>query len=68
MDVRGGHRDRERDPLPVDEEVVLGARFAFVRRVRADRASPFFAAKLLLSRAARVQSICSAAARRSSIS
>ncbi len=67
VDVRRRHRDGERDPLPVDEEVVLRARLALVGRVRADVRAPPFAGRLLLSRAARLQSIWSAAARRSSI-
>ena len=68
VDVGRGQRDRERDAFAVNQEVVLAARLALVGRVRADRGSPFFAAKLRLSRLARVQSIRSAAARRSSMS
>jgi hypothetical protein len=67
VDVRRRQRDRERDALPVDEDVVLRSRLALVGRVRADDASPFFAAKLLESRAARVQSMRPAAAKRSSM-
>jgi hypothetical protein len=55
--IRGGHPGRERDALPVDEEVVLAPRLPLVGRVRADVAPPFFADKLRLSRLARVQSI-----------
>jgi hypothetical protein len=66
--VGRGHRDRERDALPVDQEVVLATRLALVGRVRSDGGSPLFAAKLRLSRLARVQSIRAAAARRSSMS
>jgi len=65
--VGGGQRDGERDPLPVGKDVVLRARLPFVRRVPADGRAPPFAGRLLLSRAARLQSIWSAAASRSSM-
>jgi hypothetical protein len=42
VDVGRGHRNRERDALPVDEEVVLTARLALVGRVRADGGSPWY--------------------------
>lgn len=67
VQVRGSHLDGERYPLAVDHKMLLRARLALVRGVPADLAPPFFAAKLLESRAARVQSIWSAAANRSSM-
>jgi hypothetical protein len=67
MQIGGGHRDRERDDWLVHDEVVLAPGLALVGRMCSDGGSPFFATKLRLSRLARVQSILSAAAKRSSM-
>jgi hypothetical protein len=56
MYVRGGHRDRERDAVPVRNKMVLRARFAFIRRIRAGSPPPFFAGRLRESTTARLQS------------
>ncbi len=62
--IRGGQPRRERDAAASHEEVPLGARPAAVRRVRADRVAPLFAATLALSALARDQSRCWASSRR----
>jgi hypothetical protein len=67
MDIRRGYRDGERDALAVGEEVVLRAGLPLVGRVAPDIGAPLFAGRLRLSTAPRLQSIRSAAARRSSI-
>jgi hypothetical protein len=41
--VAARERPGERDPAPVDQEVVLGARSGSVNRARARRGAPFFA-------------------------
>ena len=56
----------ERRALPVDHEMALRARFAAIRWVRPGLAAPFFAGRLALSSAARLQSMRSALPRRSS--
>lgn len=60
VDVRRRELDRERDALAVDHKMALRARFAAIRRIRPGFAAPFFAGTLLVSSAARVQSILSA--------
>lgn len=71
VQVGRGHLDGERDPVPVANKMLLGrplaARSALGCGVPADLAPLFFATKLLESRAARIQSIWSATANRSSI-
>jgi hypothetical protein len=59
VDVGGGQRRRERDALPVDDQAVLRAALAPVRRVRAGRLAPFFARTLVLSMLARSRSMAS---------
>ena len=56
----------QRRAAGVRDEVTLGARLATIRRVGADLRAPLLAPMLALSRAARDQSIASAACRRSS--
>jgi hypothetical protein len=53
-----GRRDffRERDALPLDQDVVLRARLAAIRRIRPGRGAPFLARTLRLSWLARDQS------------
>ena len=53
--VGAAQRDAERRAMGVRDEMALRARPAAIRRVRADLGTPFFAARLALSRAARVQ-------------
>src|SRR3954471_24741068 len=55
--VRGGEQDRQRDALPVHDEVALGARLAAVGRVRPVAAPPALAGTLALSSEHRLQSI-----------
>ena len=50
---------------PVDHKVALRARFAAIRRVRACLGTPLLAGTDALSRQARLQSSCSASAKRS---
>jgi hypothetical protein len=60
VDVGRREPDRERDALAVDHQMALAARFAAIRRVRANllvRPSPPLAGTLEASRLARVQSI-----------
>jgi site-specific DNA recombinase len=52
--------ERERDPLPVDQQMLLAARLAAIRRIRAGNFAPLFAGTSRLSRQARDQSIWSA--------
>jgi hypothetical protein len=69
VDVGCGEPDCQRDALPVDHNMALRARFAAIRRVRADllvRPAPPLAGTLEPSRLARDQSIWSASPRRSS--
>src|SRR5437870_1153359 len=69
MDVGRREPDRERDALPVDQDVALRARFAAIGRVGPDRlvrTAPLFAGTLEASRLARDQSIASAPPNRSS--
>jgi len=56
----------QRRALPVDQDVLLRARLAPIGRVRPGFGPPFFARRLPESRLARLQSIRSAAPRRSS--
>ncbi len=58
-------RHAERRAIPVDHKMALRARFAAIRRVRADLRSPLLAATLALSSEQRLQSRCSASASRS---
>jgi site-specific DNA recombinase len=64
--LRPAQPGREWDALAVDRDVVLGARFAPVRRVFPRRGAPFFAGTLALSTLTRDQSIASAPASRAS--
>ena len=66
VDVGGGHLAREGNPGPVDHNMLLRARFALIRRVGSGLRAPLFAARLRESTAARLQSMRSAAANRSS--
>ncbi len=64
VDVGRREPHRERDASGVDHQVALAARFAAIRRIRADRGAPPLAATLALSSAARDQSSWSAACKR----
>jgi hypothetical protein len=64
--VGPGDRDVERQPVGVDEQVVLGAALGPVGGVRAGQRTPLFARTLTESRAARDQSSCPVSPRRSS--
>ena len=55
--VRRREVDGERDAVAIDDQMLLGAEFSPVRRVRARRFAPPFARTLEASRLARVQSI-----------
>ena len=66
MPVGAAQRDAERRAAGVRDEVAFRAGPAAIGRVRADFGAPFFAAKLALSRAARLQSSCPASFSRSS--
>lgn len=44
MHVRRRQEDRERNPLGVDHKMALAPRSALIRRVRADKVAPLFAA------------------------
>lgn len=57
VNVRRAQRDAERDPVAIDHDVVLRARFSAVRRVRARFGAPPFAGTLEPSSEARSQSI-----------
>lgn len=60
VDIRRRQLGRERDPIPIYNEVVFAARFSAVGRIWTRLWSPFFAGTLALSREARLQSIWSA--------
>src|SRR5687767_3237974 len=64
--VAARDREGERDPAPVDEEVVLGAGTASVHRARARLGAPFFACTWLESAIALNHSSSPAARRRAS--
>ena len=66
--VHIGRREgyRERDACSVDHKMALRARFAAIRRIRADRFAPLLAGTLAESSEARDQSSFSASARRCS--
>lgn len=64
--VGAGQADGERRAPPVDHKLAFRARFAAIRRVGPGCGAPLFAGMLALSRQARLQSIWSAAPRRSS--
>jgi hypothetical protein len=64
--VRGAQAEREREAAPVDQQMLLAARLAAIRRIRAGNFAPLFAGTSRLSRHARDQSIWSAIPRRSS--
>ena len=64
--VGAAERQAKRRTTGVRDKVALGARLAAIRRVRSDFRAPLLAAMLALSSAARRQSICPAACRRSS--
>ena len=69
VDVCGREPDGERCSGPVDHQMALRARFAAIRRIRADlfgRTAPPLAGTDALSMLARLQSIWSASPRRSS--
>ena len=63
--VRGRELDHERDALGLGQQMVLRARLAAIRRIRAGVRSPFFAGTLLESSAARDESSWSASLNRS---
>ncbi len=64
--VGPGQPRRERESAALDQEVPFGARFAAIRRVRADRIAPFLAAMRALFTHARDQSSLPASSNRSS--
>src|SRR5204862_4522494 len=66
--VGGGVPGAQRDAMAIDQEVVLRAGLRPVGRIRPGCGPPFFARRLPESRLARLQSIRSAAPRRSSSS
>src|SRR6185437_16146715 len=66
VDVGGAHAAGERDPVGVRNNMLLRARFAFIRRILAGAPAPLVAATLREAPTARFQSIWSPAARRSS--
>ncbi len=66
MLVGGAGQHADRSAPRIDADVPFAARFATIGRVRARLGTPLFAATLALSRAARLQSSCPAACRRSS--
>ncbi len=59
MNVSGGERGRERNTLPIDNQVVLRATLTPVGRIRARSLAPFFARTLVLSILARSRSMAS---------
>ncbi len=63
--VGAAQRDAERRALGVGDEVALRAGPAPIRRIGPDLGTPFFAARLALSRAARLQSSAPASFRHS---
>ncbi len=66
VDVGRRHRTGERDALGIRNNMLLRARVAFLRRVLPGRTAPLWAGRLRESTTARLQAICSAAAKRSS--
>jgi hypothetical protein len=58
--VGGREVDRERDAIPVDDEVVFGAGLTAVNRVGAGLLTPLFARTLKLSTLARDQAMLAA--------
>jgi hypothetical protein len=64
--VSGAEAQGEGDAAPVDQQQLLRARLAAIRRIRAGNWAPLFAGTSRLSRHARDQSIWSASPRRSS--
>lgn len=66
VSVGPGQPRREWGATTIDHEVPFRTGFAAIRRTRADRIAPFFAAMLALSRHARDQSILPAPSKRSS--
>jgi hypothetical protein len=62
----GREQDREREALPVDHHMALAARFAAIRRMRPGFVAPLLAGAKALSTLARLQSLWSAAPKRSS--
>jgi len=58
--VGAAQRNAERRAAGIRDQVAFRARPAAIRRVRADLGTPFFADRLALSRAARLQSSCRA--------
>ena len=63
--VGRGEQHRERDTLPVDDNVALAARFAAIRRIRPGFLAPLLAGAKALSTLARLQSMVSASPKRS---
>ena len=63
--IRRRQPHRERDAVALDHKVALAARFAAIRRIGAGFLAPLFAGTLALSALARLQSIWSAAPKRS---
>ena len=63
--VGRGEEDGEREALPVDHNMALAARFAAIRRIRSGLLAPPLAGAKALSTLARLQSILSAAPKRS---
>jgi hypothetical protein len=66
--VGPAQRHAERGATGISDEMALRAGPAAIRRVRSNLGTPFFAARLALSRAARRQSSCPASCSRSSSS
>ncbi len=64
--VRPGHERCQRETAPIDEQMVLGARFTAIDRVRPGLLAPLLAGTLALSTLARDQSMRSASPSRSS--
>jgi len=65
-EVRRAQAEREREAVPLDQQMLLRARLAAIRRIRAGNFAPLFAGTRRLSRLARDQSISSAMPSRSS--
>jgi hypothetical protein len=64
--VAAGERPGERDPAPLDQEVMLGAGSRSINRARARRRAPLFACTWRASATARDHSISLAACKRAS--